>query len=643
MTQRSEKKSKREKFRSSRETAAKKLEENPINSIKLVFPLIIALLAIVLYANTSGHQYTLDDYSVIIENRQTRQGVSAIPEIFTTSYRYGYFSSQDELYRPIPKAMFAAEWQIGKGSPLPGHLINIFLYALTGILLFITFKDLSSGNQILAFITAILFIAHPIHTEVVANIKSRDEILSFLFAIWSLHKFHKWITKNKSGYLIHALILFFIGLMSKESSITFLAIYPVSAYFFAKSSFKKSLIKTLPFLGVAAVFLVIRSLVLKDMTPSNVSIADNLLMAANTYGDRFATAVLILGKYITLLIFPHPLVFDYSYNQIPIVGPTNGWFLLSVLIHSALVAIMVWLFRSRHIISFSILFYLITFSIYSNLIITIGSSMGERFLYTSTLGLCLVIAYLFQQWGTKNADQSDPKWFSKNIGASAVLLLILGAYSFKTTARNRVWKDNLTLYSNDVLLSPNSTRTQYYLGNLLVKPESWNNKDEEGKRVTIEKALAYLRRSVEIYPEFSDAYLQMGVGYYQLKDYKNALGSYMKAYELNPGNPTTNNNIGTIYFETGEYNTSLKYFLDAVKYNPAYSEAYANAGSTYGVLQKFDDAINMFNQAVLYDPGYAQAYYFLGITYRNIGNETMAQKNLLKATELDPSYAQFLK
>src|SRR5688572_15830695 len=97
---------------------------------------ILALLAVVLYGNTLNHFFALDDYSVILENRLTKQGVSAILEIFKTSYRYGYYFTNDNLYRPLVKAMYACEWTLSPNNAFPGHLMNVVLYALSGMVVF---------------------------------------------------------------------------------------------------------------------------------------------------------------------------------------------------------------------------------------------------------------------------------------------------------------------------------------------------------------------------------------------------------------------------------------------------------------------------------------------------------------------------
>jgi protein O-mannosyl-transferase len=601
--------------------------------------MIIALLAVVLYGNTINHEFALDDYSVILENRVTKQGFSAIPEIFKTSYRFGYYFTSDNLYRPLVKSMYAAEWDMAPGKAWPGHFFNILFYALTGIVLFFGLKRIS-GNNLLAFAVAALFIAHPVHTEVVANIKSRDEMLAFLFSFIALDQYISFLRHKKRGSLIAASVCYFLAFLSKESAITFVAVFPLAGWFFTREKWAEILKAAIPLAAMALLFLLIRAGVLGNQVPESVSVADNLLAAAKDPLTRYTTAILILGLYLKILFFPHPLVFDYSYNQIPLADVSNAGFWIAFVIYLALFAYALYTFRNRNLFSFAILFYLITLSVSSNLFIMIGSSMGERFLYTPSLGFCFAMGLLLVKLvKTDGEDNKKPvlDLLSANKMMNAAMAFIVILYGFKTITRNPVWRNNYTLYSNDVKLSPNSTRTHYYLGNYLVKPEAWEGKSEEVKKQTLYRGISELQKSVEIFPGFSDAFTQMGVAYFKLNNNDSAMICYQKALALNPGNATIHNNIGTVYFTTQKFPEALKAFNKATELDPRYAEAHANAGSAYGMMQQYDNALTSLFNAVKYDPNYAQAYYFIGLTYRFKGDENNAGIYLEKAYKLDPS------
>src|SRR4051812_27828810 len=198
----------------SQEKQVEKKSSGKSAGLKWMLSLIIAALAFALYANTLGHNYVLDDWSVIKENRLTMRGWDAFPEILKRSFRFGYITTQDELYRPLPKATFAMEWGIAPDNPKLPHFDNILIYALTGVLLFLTLRKYLKGDVVIPFITAILFIAHPIHTEAVANIKSRDEVMSLFFALGAMSCLYEWLRKDKITWLLAAVVSYFFSICS---------------------------------------------------------------------------------------------------------------------------------------------------------------------------------------------------------------------------------------------------------------------------------------------------------------------------------------------------------------------------------------------------------------------------------------------
>jgi len=618
---------------------AELLKNESVKKTNTLLALLIAFAAIVLYGNTLNHGFVLDDYSVILENTVTQQGVKAIPEIFSSSYRSGYTLSTDELYRPLPKSIFAISWQLFGDNPLPLHLLNILLYAITGFILF-RFCLRLFNHQLFAFATSLLFIAHPIHTEVVANIKSMDEILSFLFCILSARMLFVYYSNGKLSSIILAALFFLTALFSKESSITFLAIFPLLIILFKPevSKQKKSHSATLAiglFAAVTLFFLLIRYSILSKLPSGDPSVADNLLMAAKSFDQRFATAVLILGMYLKLVFFPHPLIFDYSYNQIPLTGLSDFRFILSLLIYVAMFVCAIWSFKKYKLISFGILFYLISMSIYSNIFYIIGSSFGERFLYTAVFGICVVVGYLCTLIASPEKSFSLKDFIFKNKNVLIPVFIVTVLFSVKTMARNEVWKSNYTLYSNDVLLAPNSTRTHYYLGNYLSKDVNLKGKTAKEIDSIQLVALAELKKSVDIYP-FGDAYNQMGIIYNKRKDYQNSFESYQKAIEANPSDAVVYNNLGSLYFNTGKVKEAQEMYEKAIKYNPNYPDAIMNLGSTYGMKQEYDTALSYFFKAIKLNPNLAQAYYYIGITYRYKGDENNAQTYIAKAAQIDP-------
>lgn len=594
---------------------------------------IVAAVGLVLYINTLGHQFALDDYSLILENKSTQKGFAGLKEIFKTTYRFGYVLTGDELYRPLSKAIFAIQWELAPKNPFPGHLINILLYALTGFVMMRVLMNYLQSVSI-AFIASLLFIAHPIHTEVVANIKSLDEILALLFNLLTLNCIYLHSKKNSVKYLLYSFACFFLALLSKESSITFLAVFVLAWFFFQKESWSVFMKPT----GAIALSLVIFMLIRKSVTGGAVSLtpsaADNLIMSAPDAAHRFATAVYIFGLYILKLIIPHPLAFDYSYGQIPVVGMNDWRFLLTIVILIGVSVLAILQLKKKRIWVFGFLSFLAVASVASNIIVIIGTNMGERLMYGPSFGFCIMIAGLVSAIPLNDTVVSAKELLQKNSKVFIPLGIVLLLFSIKTIARNPVWENNYTLYSNDVKVSPNSTRTHYYLGNLLIKDDMVAGKDSIQRDSIIREGIKELEKSVAIYSKFTDAWNQMGVAYWKLKNFDKARSSYEMALQQNPGDATVHSNIGTIFFQTGNFPEAYKAFTKATQLNPYYSDAFLNLGSVNGMMNQLDQAIAAFNRCVELDPNNAMAWYYLGITYQNMGNTVKAQECFSRQQQL---------
>lgn len=621
---------------------------------KLIIALIIAALGFLLYANTLNHGYVLDDFSLIKENFQTKKGTAALKDIFTSSYRAGYFLPDNDLYRPLSKAMFAIEWQLAPDKPSLSHWINVILYSLTGFLLFYVLLLYLPNQLWLCAIACLLFIAHPIHSEVVANIKSRDELLSFFFFLLSARSAFLYVKKNSLLSLVISCICFFLSLLSKESGITFIAIIPLLIYFFTDAEIKKQLTAAGALAIVAALFFIIRTKILGSGPTISPSVMDNLLVATHDKLMQLTTAIFILGIYSKLLFIPHPLISDYSFNQIPIVGFTDWRFILSFLVLASLGVFALIRFKNKSVVAFGILFFFITVSLASNIVILIGTSFGERLIYVPSLGFCLAIAAvvvkLFKVDETQiHSIKSFFQTYSK-LGVSLGVLLLL--FSFKIIDRNKAWASNYSLHSTDVLLSPNSARAHYYYGNIITQDDYLAKiKDPIAKKATLDTALNEMRRTIQIYPSYADAFHKIGKIYLVEQRLDSAAFYYKKALSLNPGNSMYLNNYGSVLFNMGLVNEAKAQFELSLQTNPNQADAYSNLASVYGTIgqqlaqqnkkeeakKNYDSAILYFQKCVEVDPKYANGYYMLGVTYRNIGDEANAQRNIDIAKSLNPN------
>ncbi|REJ80157.1 MAG: tetratricopeptide repeat protein [Bacteroidetes bacterium] len=620
--------------------------------VKKQLALIVAIFSFVIYSNTLNHGYVLDDYGLIKENVIVKKGTEGISEIFATSYRTGMNFVDVDLYRPLSKAMFAIEWEISPNNPSLSHWVNVIFYMLTCIALFFTLSAFMKGNLVIPFVCALLFAVHPIHTEVVANIKSRDEVMSLLFSLITAWCILKSYLTGKNRYFLLASLSFAIAIFSKESAIMWLIIIPLMLYYFTDSD-RGFYLKGMsgPFI-VALLFLIIRNKILGG-GESGIVIEDNSLVAIDNWLLQKANAIMILGVYLKQLIAPWPLIADGSYNHFKEVGLTDWRFILPFLVLSVMLFIALAGIRKKDPVSFGLFYFFITIGLTSNVFFLIGTNYGERLLYSPSLGIMLVFAVLLYRTGKHIIDRDHfenltsfaRKW-KLQIG---VLAIVVFAYSGMTYARNPDWKDNMTLYTADLKKAPDSVHLRYYLANHMTSDEEMEKiKDENQEKRIRKEAIVHLNKCLEIHPNYADAAARVAFNYFKMNELDSAHKAFTRALEINPTSTVTLNNFGSLLFQMQQFDKALESFQKALRYNPRYAHAAANIGSVYGaygegyVMQAqtdpakaneysiqarkmFETSNQYFLMAAKLDPEFKKPYYYLSINYKNLGDQKSAE------------------
>jgi len=411
----------------------------------------------------------------------------------------------------------AFENQLFGINPENSHLVNVLLFAAAIAMLFYFVRQLPGSNNLLAAATALLFAAHPIHTEVVANIKSRDELLCFLMAITALAAYTAYYREGKPLLLAGGLAAYFLSLLSKESSISLEVLVPVLFLLIAQGSRQRAWLLSAGTLGIAIAFLAIRQGVLAAHHATDgtfLNFMDNQLVGKDL-NTRFGTATLVLGHYLKLLLIPAPLLCSYAYRTFTDTGMGHPLVILSLLAYAALLAFAVYrLIRQRgDLLALAILVFLVNLGITSNYFLLIGAVAAERFLFFGSLGFCLAIPILAQQW-LQRREANDTSFFGSKLWWVVVPVTLV--WSFMTYARNADWKDNLTLFTADIQKAPDNARLNYYLGNELSTAYA-NSAQGPQKAQIIASSLPYLQKAVSIYPAYAEAQTTLATAFFNLQ------------------------------------------------------------------------------------------------------------------------------
>ena len=474
----------------------------------LIAALIIFFSGVGLYLSTISFEYVLDDKIVYTENSFVKKGFAGTWDILSKDSFYGYFNEQKNLvaggrYRPLSIVSFAWEYGLFGQKKGVSHFLNALFYALSCLLIFrvlslMFYKNSKSSVWYLSipFIASLLFVLHPVHTEVVANVKGRDEIMALAGAMSALYFSYKYLQKNNFLFLILSGLCFFLGTLSKENTLTFVLILPLTLWYFSKAPVKKILIAALPIVITTLIYLVMRYQIIGPGSTKEVTDLMNNPFVGMTTSERFATIFYTLWEYLRLSFFPHPLTHDYYPYHIPKSSFSDVIPLLSVVSYVAMGLLATWGFFKKSVISYCIWFYLFTLFITSNILFPIGTFMNERFIYMSSLGACILLAWLIGKY--------LPGKVSRIIPMVLFGIFILG-FSAKTLLRVPDWKDRNTLNESAIKVSPNSARANLFMGTAIFETKYLKSQDDAEKQRLLKQVKYHIDKSIEIHPRYGSA------------------------------------------------------------------------------------------------------------------------------------------
>jgi len=587
----------------------------------IVFILLLAIFSIGLYFNTFYNDYCLDDAMVITENKITQKGFAGIKEHLTNDFLFGFRSIKSEknasFWRPIPLISFSVEIGVwGKNKPSYSHLVNVIIYSLVVILLYLLLSKFIFKNKWLSFFSALLFTAHPLHSEVVANIKSRDELLCSFFILSSFFLVGMYANNRRKINLFLSLFCFFMALLSKESAITFLVGLPLFLYFFFERK-KKDLLKISAFfLGITILYIFIRNAIVPFNLAEEVNDEYVILNHPFLYADgaqAFFTKIYVLIKYIKMLFIPYPLCFDYSYNQIPYVNASEPLVWISFLANGFLLVYAIINFRKKLILSFCILMYFITMFTISNLLFETAVIFAERFLFSPSIFFCIAVAYLLN----RGYLFLNKEWRQKGLIISMILFIpVFVICSSIIVNRNLDWKNTDTLNLADILKAPNSARANDGVGNYYIDASHVKNISLNQKDSLLHLAIKYYSKSIELYPGFDNSLVNIGISYNNIGNQEKAEAYWDELAKYAPTHPMVkefHNFLSKDYLMKGlaatknnKLDSSEFYLLRAVKYadfdDSAFVKSWFNLGGTYYLERKYDPCLQALEKVLAVEP-----------------------------------------
>lgn len=562
---------------------------------------IIGLVALLVYGSTVNNEFVLDDNLYIKNHKSVQKGLLGLGEIFSEGSTYQFNTAgETQPFRPITLSTFAIGKAFYGNSPFVEHLVNVLLFSLLCMLLFFLLRQWIPKQVIpgeILLLSVLLFVVHPIHSEVVSNIKSRDEILALLFGVLLFILLFKFIETKSKKILISACLVFLVSLLSKEVAVTFLAVIPLSIYFFNKKSAIESLKLSLPFIIPFVCYLFYRSLITTGVSDgSEFDMMNNILNSATSHSEKFATIASILFNYLKLLVLPSPLLSDYSYSHLTIQNWSSVSAIAGVILYIGLLTYAIYAFRTRCIYSFFILYFIITLSIFTNIVVPSGTAMAERFLFTPSLAYCILLPIGFFEF------QKRSKPITKSLKSTQyVILVLILFFGIKSVVRSQEWKNNFTLFKADIENAPKNARMNYWLG-LEYKAEAGKAKSQKEFSALMTQSEKYLMESIKIYPKYRLGMYNLGVLYMETRRSYKAQKVFKAVIKQYPNDLNSLNNLGVLLFNNKDFKTAIPLFKRVVQLDSLHVKAMGNLGASYQRINNMDSANYWYNFGLSIDP-----------------------------------------
>ena len=580
--------------------------------------LFIAAMAFLAFANSLGNGFVFDDIPIVRENPVVRH--PSLRAIFGGGY---WPQNKVFLYRPLVILSYAFNYAAAGIRPFTYHLVNVLLHALNGVLVYLILVALFRARG-LALVSAAAFALHPIHTEAVANVVGRAELLSnaFLFLAWLWYlKRDEAPAPSRSRWLVGSILAAALALFAKEHAPILLGLLILSDLFRARerglpvgATIRERFWAVYPwYLLPLAGYLVARYFVLGGLLTPQFSWISYPPATADLW-SRYMTTVKGLGMYIWLLFFPVRLSSDYSYNQIPlshsIFDPPVVASLLALL---GVLGVGAWNWRRRPEISMGVGIFALAILPVSNLVFPIGTIIAERLLYLPSLGFCLILGVAVTRLA------AYPRWRPLAMGALGLLLV---AYGARTVVRNWDWRSNLTLFAAAARASPNSTDAHAYLGQALLEHENLSGARRE------------FERSLEIYPGYNRALVGLGTIFEKQGKLEEAVQAYRKVKKGKQYYGRARLNLGFIALKQGRDSEAVAEFREVAQLSFLGPKESTELAEGFFKLGHLTEARTILETARHYAPDVFYVRENLALVYWRQGLLEDAQRELEAATRL---------
>ncbi|XP_076332869.1 protein O-mannosyl-transferase Tmtc3-like isoform X2 [Tachypleus tridentatus] len=626
-----------------------------------VRPLAVVSLAVVVYYNSLGGELVFDDVAAIQDNRDVRPH-NPLYNLFVNDF-WGtpiHKEQSHKSYRPLCVLSFRLNYAVHEVRPFGYHVVNVLLHAIVCFLYFrMCLLFLSS---LASFVAALMFSVHPVHTEAVAGIVGRAELLSAIFFLSALmyyvknrHSLHGTASYIFCGQDLWrcgvTVLLATLGTLCKEQCLTVLAVCCLLEVLKLRVTSSRStrthtslprqrgvLLRSGLLMTGAALIGGFRLKLMSSQLPQ-FNRFDNPASVSPT-PTRQLTYNYLLSLNAWLLLYPCDLCCDWTMGSIPLVTTLYDFRnLATVVLYVYFVVIFRWTSGAEEkqiSIFVAVGLTVLTFLPASNLVYPVGFVIAERVLYLPSMGFCMLFSVGWEQlWKQKSLRTVI------NLG----LFLLLSTYIIKTVHRNREWENEQRLFSSGLKVNPLNAKLDNNMGKVLEAQQRH------------EEALNYYNQAIKMQPNDVRGFLNSGRILTFLRRYQEAEEIYLKAKALLPQteNPAeTETHVTPSHLQvflglasllsknTSRLEEADALYREAIRLRSDYTAAYLNRGDVLLKLNRSKEAEDMYIRALQFDADNPNLYYNLGVVLMDQGRSEEALTFFSRALELEPQHKQAL-
>jgi tetratricopeptide (TPR) repeat protein len=610
--------------------------------------LTIVLFTLAVYVKSVNNDFiNWDDDKLVYQNEDIKKlDVSHIKKLFSSFYV--------QMYQPLSSLTYAIEYHFFGINAKVSHFNNILLHVLNSILVFLLLFRLTRNNLV-SWLTAILFAIHPMHTESVAWIAERKDLVYTFFYLLSLMFYVGYLEKGYNiKYLLISLLFFILSLFSKSAAVTLpLVLILLDWYKGRKLNIKNNLDK-IPFFLLSLIFGIITLYSQLGFAPPKE------LYEHQSFIDRIFVASYSLVFYLFKFLIPvklsalHPFPVKSS-----IFLPPFYYISFCIVI---LGLYLLYRYRNRILpeslkrdLWFGLIFFICCISIV--LTLPVGAAVvAERYSYVPYIGLMFVFSAITSHIYKQN-KQKTRKILIAILG---ILIILFSLISFN---RLSVWKERIVFWTDIIQKYPLKVPLAYHnRGLTYYRNGDYKNAINDFNVVISQKpsypytysyrglsksalneplgAIADFSNALRLTDNVCEFYNNRGIEYMKIKNYDAAFNDFNSSIRVNPNFPDPYSNIGLLFLETGRPMDAISYFSQAIEISPKIHEPYYNRGLAYNAMQEYQASINDYNKALALNNLFAPAYCDRGISMALTGNTYQALDDFNRAITIDPAFSR---